>query len=81
MASTAASSFSSSRIPRSGTDAALAAAAAAATEEEEEEEDEASVAGQVGSSPVFAQLVIGPPGAGKTTYCLGMQQFMAGLGR
>ena len=29
----------------------------------------------------FGQLVIGPPGAGKTTYCLGMQQFLTALGR
>jgi hypothetical protein len=29
----------------------------------------------------FGQLVIGPPGAGKTTYCNGMQQFLQLLGR
>jgi GPN-loop GTPase len=29
----------------------------------------------------FAQLVIGPPGAGKSTYCNGMQQFMGAIGR
>jgi hypothetical protein len=29
----------------------------------------------------FAQLVIGPPGSGKTTYCAGMQQFLGQLGR
>ena len=29
----------------------------------------------------FAQLVIGPPGAGKTTYCMGMKEFLTGLGR
>ena len=29
----------------------------------------------------FAQVVIGPPGAGKTTYCNGMQQFMNALQR
>lgn len=29
----------------------------------------------------FAQLVIGPPGAGKSTYCAGMQQFMGAIGR
>lgn len=30
---------------------------------------------------VFGQIVIGPPGCGKTTYCHGMQQFMQSLGR
>ena len=29
----------------------------------------------------FAQLVVGPPGAGKTTFCNGMQQFLTALGR
>ena len=29
----------------------------------------------------FAQLVIGPPGAGKSTYCAGMKQFLSALGR
>lgn len=29
----------------------------------------------------FAQLVIGPPGAGKSTYCDGMHQFFAATGR
>lgn len=29
----------------------------------------------------FGQLVIGPPGSGKTTYCNGMQQYMSLLGR
>ncbi|KAF2188250.1 hypothetical protein K469DRAFT_703744 [Zopfia rhizophila CBS 207.26] len=29
----------------------------------------------------FAQLVIGPPGSGKSTYCNGMQQFMGAIGR
>ncbi|PYI31992.1 hypothetical protein BP00DRAFT_425256 [Aspergillus indologenus CBS 114.80] len=29
----------------------------------------------------FAQLVIGPPGAGKSTYCNGMQQFLGAIGR
>ncbi|CAI9719593.1 Hypothetical predicted protein [Octopus vulgaris] len=30
---------------------------------------------------MFAQLVIGPPGSGKTTYCRGMSEFMRNLGR
>ncbi|KAF6261442.1 cytoplasmic protein [Scenedesmus sp. NREL 46B-D3] len=30
---------------------------------------------------VFGQLVIGPPGSGKTTYCHGMQQYLLALGR
>ena len=29
----------------------------------------------------FAQLVVGPPGSGKSTYCNGMQQFMSAIGR
>ena len=29
---------------------------------------------------LFGQVVIGPPGAGKTTYCYGMEQFMQSLG-
>ena len=29
----------------------------------------------------FAQLIIGPPGSGKSTYCDGMQQFMSAIGR
>ncbi|KAJ2767314.1 hypothetical protein IWQ56_003379 [Coemansia nantahalensis] len=29
----------------------------------------------------FGQVVIGPPGSGKTTYCGGMQQFLGALGR
>lgn len=38
---------------------------------------------QTGPRPsvCFGQVVIGPPGSGKTTYCLGMQQFLTGLGR
>ncbi|KAI9724039.1 MAG: hypothetical protein M1812_000757 [Candelaria pacifica] len=29
----------------------------------------------------FAQLVLGPPGSGKSTYCDGMHQFMGAIGR
>ena len=29
----------------------------------------------------FGQVVIGPPGSGKTTYCHAMQQFLTGLKR
>ncbi len=29
----------------------------------------------------FGQIVIGPPGSGKSTYCYGMQQFLTGLKR
>jgi hypothetical protein len=29
----------------------------------------------------FGQLVVGPPGSGKTTYCNGMQQFFGLLRR
>jgi GTPase SAR1 family protein len=29
----------------------------------------------------FAQLVIGPPGAGKSTYCAGMKEFLTAMGR
>lgn len=30
---------------------------------------------------MFGQVVIGPPGAGKTTYCRAMQEFLKGMGR
>jgi GTPase SAR1 family protein len=29
----------------------------------------------------FGQVVVGPPGSGKTTYCFGLQQFMTEIGR
>jgi len=29
----------------------------------------------------FAQLVIGPPGSGKTTYCKKMSEFLQSIGR
>lgn len=29
----------------------------------------------------FAQMIVGPPGSGKTTYCNGMQQFLQANGR
>jgi len=29
----------------------------------------------------YGQLVIGPPGSGKSTYCAGVKQFLTGLGR
>ncbi|KAL2349762.1 hypothetical protein BJ546DRAFT_621521 [Cryomyces antarcticus] len=29
----------------------------------------------------FAQLIVGPPGSGKSTYCDGMHQFMGAIGR
>ncbi|KAM4873126.1 GPN-loop GTPase 2 [Thomomys bottae] len=36
-----------------------------------------------GAAPAtaFGQAVIGPPGSGKTTYCLGMSEFLRALGR
>ncbi|KAF1524499.1 GPN-loop GTPase 2, partial [Eudyptula minor] len=37
--------------------------------------------GGKGSSLAFGQVVIGPPGSGKTTYCHGMQEFMGRVGR
>eukprot|EP01040_Poterioochromonas_malhamensis_P015178 gene15178-16946_t len=30
---------------------------------------------------IFGQIVIGPPGAGKTTYCFGMQQLTTQIER
>jgi GTPase SAR1 family protein len=29
----------------------------------------------------FGQIVVGPPGSGKSTYCRAMQQFMSASGR
>lgn len=37
--------------------------------------------GSKGSLLAFGQVVIGPPGSGKTTYCHGMQEFMGRIGR
>ncbi|KAL7560653.1 hypothetical protein ACA910_001337 [Epithemia clementina (nom. ined.)] len=31
--------------------------------------------------PIYGQVVVGPPGSGKTTYCNGMQQYLRLLGR
>lgn len=31
--------------------------------------------------PGFGQIVVGPPGSGKTTYCRGMLQFFSAIGR
>lgn len=31
--------------------------------------------------PLYGQVVVGPPGSGKTTYCNGMQQYLRLLGR
>lgn len=29
----------------------------------------------------FGQVVVGPPGSGKTTYCAGMREFLTAMGR
>ena len=29
----------------------------------------------------FGQVVVGPPGSGKTTYCFGMYQYLKAIGR
>ena len=34
-----------------------------------------------GETYVWGQVVVGPPGAGKTTYCAGMSQFLTLAGR
>ncbi|XP_066494888.1 GPN-loop GTPase 2 [Tiliqua scincoides] len=40
------------------------------------------MSGSPAQPPVaFGQVVIGPPGSGKTTYCLGMRDFLSALGR
>ncbi|KAK2844358.1 hypothetical protein Q5P01_011017 [Channa striata] len=41
------------------------------------------MSGQPNATPSlrFGQVVIGPPGSGKTTYCRGMQEFLTHLGR
>ena len=31
--------------------------------------------------PTYGQVVIGPPGSGKSTYCAGMAEFLRGIGR
>lgn len=36
---------------------------------------------RAGGKMVFGQIVIGPPGSGKTTYCDGMSQFLRLIGR
>ncbi|XP_010118900.1 PREDICTED: GPN-loop GTPase 2 [Chlamydotis macqueenii] len=37
--------------------------------------------GSKGSSLAFGQVVIGPPGSGKTTYCHAMREFLGRIGR
>ena len=43
----------------------------------------AAAAGAGGAviEPRFGQVVIGPPGSGKTTYCKGLSQYCAAIGR
>lgn len=31
--------------------------------------------------PIYGQVIVGPPGSGKTTYCTGMQEYLRLLGR
>ena len=38
-------------------------------------------AAQLEAGAMFGQLVIGPPGSGKSTYCTGMHEFLSGIGR
>ncbi|KAG7242221.1 hypothetical protein INR49_024267 [Caranx melampygus] len=42
-----------------------------------------TMSSHTGATPTlrFGQVVIGPPGSGKTTYCRGMQEFLTHLGR
>lgn len=35
----------------------------------------------MGTMTLFGQIVIGPPGSGKTTYCKAMAEFLSGMGR
>ena len=42
---------------------------------------EIAFAHKEGRKMVFGQVVVGPPGSGKTTYCNGMSQFLSLIGR
>lgn len=45
--------------------------------------DSKTMSNQAGATHTlrFGQVVIGPPGSGKTTYCQGMQEFLTQMGR